>query len=147
MDTKGGTVQALRGPALTFVDDAFSVGVEKAMRYESDAVIAMSGGKITHFGAASKVLPELPKGTNVRRNGDDKLMVAGFIDSHVHYPQTQIIGAYGEQLIDWLNKYTFVAEQKFASKEHAREVAKVFLQECLRAGTTTAWSTGAGTRR
>jgi guanine deaminase len=138
MDTKSGAVQALRGPALTFVDDAFSVGVEKAMRYESDAVIGMSGGKITHFGTASKVLPELPKGTTVRRTGDDQLMVAGFIDSHVHYPQTQIIGAYGEQLIDWLNKYTFVAEQKFASKEHAREVAKVFLQECLRAGTTTA---------
>jgi guanine deaminase len=138
MDSKGGTASALRGPALTFVDDAFSVGVENAMRYESDAVIAMSGDKITHFGPASQVLTELPKGTNVRRTGDDTLMVAGFIDCHVHYPQTQIIGAYGEQLIDWLNKYTFVAEQKFASKEHAREVAQVFLQECLRAGTTTA---------
>ena len=64
--------------------------------------------------------------------------MAGFIDCHVHYPQTQIIGAFGEQLIDWLNKYTFVAEQQFADKEHAREVAKVFLQECLRAGTTSA---------
>ena len=108
------------------------------MRYESDAIVAMAGGKITHFGPASQVLPELPKGTNVRRTGDDALILAGFIDCHVHYPQTQIIGAYGEQLIDWLKTYTFVAEQEFASKEHAREVAKVFLQECLRAGTTTA---------
>jgi guanine deaminase len=65
-------------------------------------------------------------------------MMAGFVDCHVHYPQTQIIGSYGEQLIDWLDKYTFVAEQKFASKDHARAVAKVFLRECLRAGTTTA---------
>ena len=64
--------------------------------------------------------------------------MAGFIDCHVHYPQTQIIGAFGEQLIDWLNKYTFIAEQQFADKEHAREVARVFLQECLRAGTTSA---------
>jgi guanine deaminase len=64
--------------------------------------------------------------------------MAGFIDCHVHYPQTQIIGAYGEQLIDWLNKYTFIAEQQFADKDHAREVARVFLKECLRAGTTTA---------
>jgi guanine deaminase len=64
--------------------------------------------------------------------------MAGFIDCHVHYPQTQIIGAFGEQLIDWLNKYTFVAEQQFADPVHAREVARVFLQECLRAGTTSA---------
>jgi guanine deaminase len=56
----------------------------------------------------------------------------------VHYPQTQIIGSHGEQLIDWLNRYTFVAEQAFASAEHARAVAEVFLDECLRAGTTTA---------
>lgn len=62
----------------------------------------------------------------------------GFIDSHVHYPQTQIIGSHGEQLLDWLDKYTFVAEQQFASAQHAREVARVFLQECLRAGTTSA---------
>lgn len=129
---------ALRGPALTFIDDAVKAGVEASMRYESDAIVAMAGGKITHFGPASQVSPELPKGTTVRRTGDDALILAGFIDCHVHYPQTQIIGAYGEQLIDWLSKYTFVAEQKFASKEHAREVAKVFLQECLRAGTTTA---------
>ena len=74
----------------------------------------------------------------VKEYGRDTLIMAGFIDCHVHYPQTQIIGAFGEQLIDWLDKYTFVAEQQFADEEHAREVARVFLQECLRAGTTTA---------
>ena len=121
MDSKGATT-ALRGPALTFLDDAFKVGVEASMRYESDAIVAMAGGRITHFGPATQVSPDLPKGTTVRRTGDDALILAGFIDCHVHYPQTQIIGAYGDQLIDWLNKYTFVAEQKFASKEHAREV-------------------------
>ncbi len=65
-------------------------------------------------------------------------MLPGFIDCHVHYPQISIIGAHGEQLLDWLNKYTFVAEQKFADAAHARETARVFLKECLRAGTTTA---------
>jgi guanine deaminase len=63
--------------------------------------------------------------------------VPGFIDSHVHYPQTQVIGSFGEQLIDWLNKYTFIAEQRFADKKHAREVATVFLRESLRNGVTT----------
>ena len=63
--------------------------------------------------------------------------MAGFIDSHVHYPQTEIIGAYGAQLLDWLNKYTFVAEQRFADKRHARAAAQVFLKESLRNGITT----------
>jgi len=129
---------ALRGAALTFVADPFEVGVDAAMRYESDAIVAMEAGRITHFGAASDVLPRLPAGIPIRLAGTDRLISAGFIDCHVHYPQTQIIGSYGEQLMDWLDKYTFVAEQAFASPEHAREVAAVFLDECLRAGTTTA---------
>lgn len=129
---------ALRGAALTYIDDPFRVGTDAAMRYESDAIVCMADGRITHFGPARRVLFELPPDTLVERTRKDTLMLAGFIDSHVHYPQTQIIGACGEQLHDWLDRYTFVAEQKFASKAHAREVAKVFLHECLRAGTTTA---------
>ena len=81
---------------------------------------------------------QLPRGTKVKRYGEDRLILAGFVDCHVHYPQTQIIGAYGEQLTDWLARYTYAAEQQFADGAHARAVAKLFLQECLRAGTTTA---------
>jgi guanine deaminase len=84
------------------------------------------------------VQPDLPGGAKVRHYGKDSLILAGFVDCHVHYPQTQIIGSYGEQLTDWLNRYTYAAEQQFADAEHARAVAKVFLQECLRGGTTTA---------
>ncbi len=129
---------AIRGPALTYTGDAFRDGLDSTMRYEPDAIVAMANGKVTHFGRASEVRAQLPNGTVVKEYGSDKLIMAGFIDCHVHYPQTQIIGAFGEQLIDWLNKYTFIAEQQFADKEHARAVAKVFLQECLRAGTTSA---------
>jgi len=129
---------ALRGPVLTYTGDAFANGLASTMRYEPDAVVAMAGGKITHFGPAHEVLKQLPGGTPIKRHGSDALIMAGFIDCHVHYPQTQIIGAYGEQLIDWLSKYAFVAEAHFADKAHAREAAKVFLRECLRAGTTTA---------
>jgi guanine deaminase len=131
-------MHALRGAALTFVADPFEVGADTAMRYEGDAVVAMAAGRITHFGPASRVLPELPPGTPVRTTLPGHLILPGFIDSHTHYPQTQIIGAYGKQLIDWLDQYTYEAEQSFASKEHARAVARVFLRECLRAGTTTA---------
>lgn len=130
--------QALRGPALTYVDDPYIVGIEAALHYEPDAIVAMANGKITHFGPASQVQAQLSPGIGIKQYGKDNLIMAGFIDAHVHYPQIPIIGAYGEQLIDWLNKYTFSAELKFADKEHSREVARIYLQECLRAGTTSA---------
>jgi guanine deaminase len=137
MTTAAAATHGSRGAALTFIDDPFRVGVEAAMRYESDAIVAMAGGRITHFGPASEVAPRLPPGTIVKRNDADTLMLAGFIDSHVHFPQTPMIGAYGEQLLNWLTKYTFPTEQKFADKDFAREVAKVFLQENLRNGITS----------
>jgi guanine deaminase len=129
--------RAIRGPALTFRCDPVVEGVEAAMRYESDAVVAFADGKITHFGPAGAVRAQLPPGTHIEEYGPDSLILPGFIDCHVHYPQTQIIGAYGEQLLDWLDKYTFVAEQQFADVAHARAVAEIFLDECLRNGTTT----------
>jgi guanine deaminase len=130
-------IHAIRGPALTFTGDAFANGVGSTMRYESDAIVGMAGGKITQFGPADAVRPQLPPGIHIEEYGRDNLILPGFIDCHVHYPQTQIIGAYGEQLLDWLEKYTFVAEQQFADVVHARAVAEIFLDECLRNGTTT----------
>jgi guanine deaminase len=128
---------AIRGPALTFTGDPFAEGIDATLRYESDAIVAMAGGKITQFGPAATVKSSLPPGTHIYEYGRDALILPGFIDCHVHYPQTQIIGARGEQLLDWLEKYTFVAEQQFADVAHARAVANVFLDECLRNGTTT----------
>ena len=138
MSTLTAKTTALRGAALTFKDDPFSVGVPDAMRYESDAILAMADGKITHFGPASEVASKLPPETEVRQNGKDTLMTPGFIDSHVHFPQTPMIAAYGEQLLEWLNNYTFPTEQKYSDKEFARSVAQVFLQENLRNGITSA---------
>lgn len=129
---------AIRGPALTYTGDPFAEGLAATMRYEPDAIVAMKDGRITHFGPANAVRNALPPGTAIEHFGDDTLTMAGFVDCHVHYPQTQVIGAYGGQLIDWLDQHTYVAEQQFADAAHAREVARVFLKECLRAGTTTA---------
>jgi guanine deaminase len=130
------TTTAIRGPALTYTGDPFKNGLEHTMAYESDAIVAMADGQITHFGPANKVASQLPAGTRVLNYGKDSLISAGFIDSHVHFPQTPMIAAYGEQLLDWLNKYTFPTEQKYADKEFARSVAKVFLRENLRNGIT-----------
>jgi guanine deaminase len=66
------------------------------------------------------------------------LIAPGFIDTHIHYVQTGIIGVQGHQLLDWLNNYTFVAEQAFADPAVAQETARVFCDELLRQGTTTA---------
>jgi guanine deaminase len=64
--------------------------------------------------------------------------VPGFIDCHVHFPQLDIIASYGEQLLDWLNRYAYPAEARFADVAYAHEIANVFLDELLRNGTTTA---------
>ncbi len=128
---------AIRGPVLTFTGDPFQEGLEHTMRHESDAIVAFGGGRITHFGPADRVAPQLPPGLPVRNYGPDSLISAGFLDSHVHFPQTPMIAAFGAQLLDWLNTYTFPTERKFADKAFASSVAKVFLEECLRNGITT----------
>ena len=129
-------ITAIRGSVLSFSGDPFQKDIEDYMIYEPDAIIVMADGKITQFGPANTTLETLPADTPITHY-QDSIITAGFIDCHVHYPQTQIIGAFGKQLIDWLNKYTFIAEQQFKSKEHSSEVSKVFLHECLRNGTTT----------
>lgn len=128
---------AIRGPALTFTGDPFQDGLESTMVYESDAIVAFGDGHITHFGPANTIEGQLPAGLSVRNYGPDSLISAGFLDSHVHFPQTPMIAAFGAQLLDWLNKYTFPTERKYADKAFAASVAKVFLDECLKNGITT----------
>jgi len=128
---------AIRGPALTFTGDPFRDGLEATMVYECDAIVAFGEGVITHFGPAGRIAPLLPPGLAIRDYGPDALISAGFLDSHVHYPQTPMIGAFGAQLLDWLNRYTFPTERKYADKAFAASVAQVFLAESLRNGITT----------
>jgi len=130
-------IAAIRGQALTFTGDPFERGLDETMVYEPDAIVAFSDGKITHFGPAASVAAQLPPDTDVLNYEPDSLISAGFLDSHVHFPQTPMIGAFGAQLLDWLNTYTFPTERKFADKEFASSVAKIFIRECLRNGITT----------
>ncbi len=127
-------MKAIRSSCLTFTGDPFLANPASCFEYIPDALIRMEAGKIIAVdaydatAAAEDDIVSYP----------DALVMAGFVDCHVHYPQTQMIGAFGEHLLEWLNAYTFVAEQQFADKTHADAVAKVFLRELLRAGTTTA---------
>lgn len=120
--------RAIRGPVLTFTGDPFKESLEEVMVYESDAIVAFGDGIITHFGAANIVEKQLPHGIEITNYGPDSLISAGFLDSHVHFPQTPMIGAFGEQLLDWLEKYTFPTERKYSDKAFASSTAKVFLQ-------------------
>lgn len=66
------------------------------------------------------------------------LIMPGFIDPHIHYPQMQVVGSYAAALLDWLNNYTFIEEQRFGDGAHAARIASLFFDELLRNGTTTA---------
>lgn len=126
---------AIRGPMLTFSGDPSKDPA--AMIFIDDAIVACGGGYITHVGPAAAVAPLLPPEVVIHNYGPDALISAGFLDSHVHYPQTPMIGAFGKQLLDWLETHTFPTEQKFVDKDFARATAKVFLRESLRNGITT----------
>ena len=67
-----------------------------------------------------------------------RILAPGFVDMHIHYPQTDIIGSPADGLLPWLENYTFPAEKQFSAHDHAAEVASFFIAELLRNGVTTA---------
>ncbi len=131
-----GALHALRGTLVDFTADPHLAG-PSAMRHVEDGLLVIRAGLIEAAGAAQDLLPTLPAGTPI---GDErgKILMPGFVDAHIHYPQTDVIASHGKQLMDWLHTYTFPAEGRFADIDHAREVAAFFLDELLRNGTTTA---------
>lgn len=131
---------AVRGSIVHCLGNPAEMG-KVAIEYFADGVLLIADGKVQQVGDAQVLLPSLSGDVEILdRRG--KLIMPGFIDTHIHYPQTDIIASYGEQLLDWLNKYTFPAEREFANEAHAAEVADFFLQELLRNGTTTAMVMG-----
>lgn len=108
-----------------------------AGEYYNDGILLVEDGHISACGPASSLQANLPTSTQIVEH-PNALIVPGFIDTHIHFPQCDIIASYGTQLIEWLNTYTFPAEGKFDSATHSDEVAKFFLDELLRNGTTTA---------
>ena len=129
-------VKAYRAAILHSIADPAVVGVEQSYEYFEDGVLVVDNGQVAKVGHAVDLLPTL-KGVEITEYRD-ALITPGFIDTHIHYPQTGMIASYGEQLLDWLNTYTFPTEQQFADKAHAADVAGIFLKELLRNGTTTA---------
>lgn len=108
-----------------------------AVQYLEDGLLLVRDGRIEQIGATADLLPGLPEGVDLR-DYRDRLIVPGFIDTHIHCPQTDMIASYGKQLLEWLESYVFPAEMRFADPAHAAEMAEFFMQELLRNGTTSA---------
>ena len=124
----------LLGQVLCFGDDPFVVGPDAA-RHESHGAVLVENGKIAAVGSAEALRAAHPQAriTDYGR----KLISAGFIDAHVHYPQTAIVASWGKRLIDWLNSYTFPEEMRFADRAYADEVSDRYLGLALAHGTTS----------
>ena len=131
------TVTAIRSSLLHCLRDPGLDGDASAIEYLPDAITLIRDGLIERVGPADALLSTL--GADVLINDHrGKILLPGFIDAHVHYPQMDVIASYGAQLLDWLNRYTFPAEIKFADRAHADAMATFFLDRLLENGTTTA---------
>lgn len=131
------TLQAIRGACLDFIADPFYSAATECVRYYTDGLLVLEAGRIKAFGdyqILSRQFPNIP----ITAYPDGHLILPGFIDAHVHYPQTEMIASYGTQLLEWLETYTFPTEAKFQDADYAREIASFFLDELLKHGTTTA---------
>ena len=126
---------AHRGEILHLLDDPKNG--QDAVEYFPDGVMLVDDGHISELGRADDLLKRLPTDTRVveHKNG---LLIPGFVDTHIHYPQCNIIASYGTQLLEWLETYTFPEEGKFTDRNYCDDTSAFFLNELLRNGTTTA---------
>lgn len=111
--------------------------IHDQVRYVEDGLVIIQEGKIQWFGPWQEGQSRLPINAELQHY-PDQLIVPGFIDTHIHFPQTEMIGAYGEQLLEWLNTYTFPTEIQFQDASYSEKIAEFFVQELLKNGTTTA---------
>jgi guanine deaminase len=107
------------------------------VRYIEDGVLIAEQGQILWFGTWNDAQDHLPANVEIQHY-PEQLIIPGMIDTHIHFPQTEMVGAYGEQLLSWLNTYTFPTEIQFKEKAYAQQIAKLFVNELLKNGTTTA---------
>ena len=131
------TINAHRSSILHFLGHPEKVGVDTAIQYLEDGLLFIENGLVSKLGSFEELKESLTDDV-ILINHENSLLMPGFIDTHIHYPQTEMVASYGEQLLEWLNNYTFPVEGKFKDKEYAKGIAEIFIRELLRAGTTTA---------
>lgn len=130
-------LRAFRASIAHCLGDPGEHGDPAAVEYLRDGLLVVDEGRIAGCGESKALLDALPDDA-VIEDWSGKLIVPGFIDCHVHFPQVDIIASHGAQLLDWLNHYAYPAEMRFADVDHARSVARFFVDELLDNGTTSA---------
>ena len=138
--TKTAEIKAFRADILHLLGDPGTTITHETsthIEYIEDGLLVVKDGLVSALGLAEDLLKTLPAGCEITEY-PNQLIIPGMIDTHVHYPQSDMIASYGEQLLTWLETYTFPTESQFSNYKHARNVAGFFLNELLRNGTTTA---------
>ena len=125
----------LLGQTLAFGASPFAVPPEDAARHERRGAVAVADGAIVATGTADALRARFPEAA-LRDHGDG-LILPGFVDAHMHYPQTGIVASWGRRLIDWLETYTFPEEARFDDPVHAADMAAATLDLALAHGTTS----------
>ena len=129
--------RVVRGAVLTYREDPAVAGPRRAVRFHRrGAVVVDDGGRIAWRGPAAH-LPERFRALPADDHGD-ALVLPGFIDAHVHFPQHRMLAAPGADLLDWLERFTWREERRYASPGHARAAAEAFLDRLAQHGTTAA---------
>ena len=130
------TESLLRGRLLTFHREPQNGDDSDAYTYLEDAGILIRDGIIRDTGPFDVVRA---KARDIAvTDHRPHLIMAGFIDTHIHFPQVQVIASWGAQLLDWLNNYTFPEETRFASEGHSQRMAQAFFDQLIAHGTTSA---------
>ncbi len=124
-----------RGRVLHCLGDP--AGDSGAVEHFEDGLLLVDDGRVAELGPADELLARLPADLPVNDHRGS-LIVPGLIDCHVHFPQLEMIASYGEQLLDWLSRYAYPAERRYADADYAAEAAEFFLRQLLGNGTTTA---------
>jgi guanine deaminase len=127
----------IRGTFFDFIDDPWKhVGREhEAARFLADGLLVVEDGRIADFGAFQEIASR-HKGLDVTHIRD-RLILPGFVDGHIHFPQMRVLGAFGEHLLRWLEVWVFPEELKYRDRAYARDAARRFFDNLLASGTTT----------
>jgi len=134
--TDSSQLLAVRGEIVHFTEDPGRYGASACVHF-SDGLLLVRDGRVLDCGPTAELESGLP--VDVRRlDYSGKLIMPGFIDTHTHCAQTEIIASHGEQLTIWLEKYAWPAEVRHADPAYASAQAGFFCDQLLRHGTTTA---------
>jgi guanine deaminase len=121
-------MKIIRGQIINF-DDPVSHVARGAMAINPAGTIAWVGEHVA--------LPSAYRNWPVEDH-NDKLVIPGFIDAHIHFPQYRMLAAPAKDLLEWLRRFTFPEESKYGAPDHVKAAAQVFLNRLFSNGTTSA---------